>query len=114
MISLLFLILWWVVLFLPWRNKSVVYRPWYSMLLVLLLCAAAVTISDYYHAFYPQKIIMRDTTVYLGPDVSYGIRGEVKAGDKVIAGNIHNNWCKITSTIITGWIQCECLKPEDV
>jgi len=103
-----------MVLLLPWRKKSVIYKPWYSMLLILLLCSAAITVRDYYHVFYPEKIIIRDTTVYLGPDVSFGVRGELKAGDRVIAGAVHHSWCKITGALISGWIQCECLQSDEL
>ena len=103
----LFLIGWWFVWLLP---AQTVYARWkrviyYLILTLLLLCTGIATLGVYYDMLYPPTVIVAETAVYIGPDVTYAQRGILPAGTQVRVMQREGSWVKLKQGNSAGWMK---------
>lgn len=95
------LFIWYVVWFF-WNKLAYGIR---SVLLILGLSILALCLVKAYRDIYPIVHIIIPVDIYLGPDTSYPMRGQLLAQQEVVVEQKKDGWYYVASAQGKGWIQ---------
>jgi hypothetical protein len=113
MISLCFLVVWWLLIFIPtYSNHGMLKMIQYAVLVVLLLYFGIVTIKGYYATWYPCCAVRQEAMLRVGPGETYMSCGALQEGATVRVTRCDRAWYRVVGDGGEGWVKGSCLGYE--
>lgn len=81
-----------------------------TIVLSLVLCLVPVAVGKFYVENLTTAVALDNVKLYEGPSKIFSEKGELKAGSKIVIGEVKDNWLLIQYPMsLTGWVQKEKL-----
>lgn len=99
--QLIFLVLLYSLIFFYNKLKKVYFL---TIIFFTIICCFSLSVFYYYNHYKWAVIKEKKTILYLGPDFSYPVKGDLNYLSDVVILKEYNNWFYVKSNLNSGWI----------